>query len=200
MIHDSAQDIETPSPGLRLGANGWKHDNWSGDFYPLDLPDDWRLTYYANEFSCVLVPAADWQDEPEPEHWLDEVPETFLFYLQASVQDVQQAQLARTAQSLGSQFGGIVADRPVAGIEPGLQFCHEPAGRAVQGIWTPNHDTDSPLALVSLQQADVRVWRHWLEQFSHRNGGNLTALLVSDYDVNMRRMQQLKALMEMMGF
>ncbi|VAW50835.1 hypothetical protein MNBD_GAMMA06-453, partial [hydrothermal vent metagenome] len=45
------------------GAYGWRQKHWSNSFYPEDLPaeDDWRLTYYSNEFDVVLVPADYWQ-------------------------------------------------------------------------------------------------------------------------------------------
>ena len=54
MIHDSGTDTEH-AHGLRLGARGWRHAHWENDFYPDDLPPDWQLAYYANEFSTVLV-------------------------------------------------------------------------------------------------------------------------------------------------
>ncbi len=43
---------------LRVGAAGWEHPGWAEAFYPGDLPPDWRLAYYANEFPVVMIPAA----------------------------------------------------------------------------------------------------------------------------------------------
>ena len=82
MIHDSDKDNETALQGLRIGAYGWKHEPWCDGFYPDDLPEDWQLTYYANEFSTVLLPA-DYcsQAELDVEQLLDDVPENFIFYL-----------------------------------------------------------------------------------------------------------------------
>ena len=48
------------SMSLNIGAYGWKHENWSGGFYPDDLPQDWQLTYSSNAFNCVLVPVEYW--------------------------------------------------------------------------------------------------------------------------------------------
>ncbi len=40
-----------------IGSTGWQHPAWCDDYYPADLPADWQLAYYANEFPVLLVPA-----------------------------------------------------------------------------------------------------------------------------------------------
>jgi len=45
---------------ILLGAAGWQHASWQGDFYPDGLPEEWRLGFYGNEFRLVLLPAAEW--------------------------------------------------------------------------------------------------------------------------------------------
>jgi hypothetical protein len=32
------------------------HPGWNATFYPPEMPEDWRLSYYANEFRAVLLP------------------------------------------------------------------------------------------------------------------------------------------------
>jgi len=68
---------------LNIGAYGWKHEDWSGNFYPDDLPQDWQLTYYSNAFNCVLVPVEYWceQKMPDCEEWLESVHEEFRFHI-----------------------------------------------------------------------------------------------------------------------
>lgn len=62
---------------ILIGANGWLHDEWSEQFYPDDLPDEWRLGYYGNEFSVVLVPASYWvQGADAVTEWLEETDES----------------------------------------------------------------------------------------------------------------------------
>lgn len=56
---------------LSPAARGWCHDDWYGAFYPDDLPPEWRLAYYANEFrsllateqECVQGYCDDWAEE-----------------------------------------------------------------------------------------------------------------------------------------
>lgn len=46
---------------ILTGSAGWKHSLWGNEvFYPEDLPTDWYLSFYANEFPIVLVPNKDW--------------------------------------------------------------------------------------------------------------------------------------------
>ena len=49
---------------LEVGGYGWRRRDWDEDFYPEDLPPDWRLAFYANEFQTVCVPAAYWREAP----------------------------------------------------------------------------------------------------------------------------------------
>jgi len=51
-------------PRLLIGACGWDHPGWNELFYPDDLPLDWRLGFYANEFPLVLVTEREWAQSP----------------------------------------------------------------------------------------------------------------------------------------
>ena len=97
MIHDNA---------IRVGACGWDQSHWQGTFFPDDLPDDWRLTYYANEFSAVLVPENEWcAAGVDFEQWADDVPDDFKFYLLTSSLPVDEALIKA---QLGEKFAGFV--------------------------------------------------------------------------------------------
>lgn len=51
---------QNPTYSCYLGAHGWQHANWPGQFYPHDLPADWQLAYYNNFFSCVYLEHSEW--------------------------------------------------------------------------------------------------------------------------------------------
>jgi len=46
------------------GAANWQVGDWLASFYPEDLPPEWRMSYYANEFSTTLLESPVW-DNPE---------------------------------------------------------------------------------------------------------------------------------------
>lgn len=67
-----------------VGAVNWEHPAWHGGFYPDDLPEDWRLSYYNTQFQAVYLPASVWQDVPESTwaQWLNDTQEGFCFVLE----------------------------------------------------------------------------------------------------------------------
>jgi len=98
---------------INLGAYGWRHANWLDSFYPEDLPQDWRLGYYSNEFNTVLVPADYWQNMPpgECEQWLDDVHPGFEFYIECHsrmLESVSQADMTQALELLKPQLSALV--------------------------------------------------------------------------------------------
>lgn len=78
---------ETLNPGdrpVRLGVAGWEWPAWSEAFYPEDMPEDWRLTYYNTQFACVFLEAARWQrlGQAEWRQWAEDTHDRFLFLLE----------------------------------------------------------------------------------------------------------------------
>ncbi len=72
---------ETPAPTALVAAHGWWHPDWVGPFYPDDMPEEWQLTYYANFFHTVVIPAAAWGDDPAAQaaQWREDVHDKFVF-------------------------------------------------------------------------------------------------------------------------
>ncbi len=93
-------------------ALGYAHPAWLGSFYPEDLPPEWMLTYYANEFAALLLPASEWR-APAIDSWLADTQPGFRFFLEWSPGDDLAAVVA-VAQALGERCGGVVAPGPLA--------------------------------------------------------------------------------------
>lgn len=45
----------TSNCDIRFGISGLRNPSLVAEFYPLDIPDDWFLDYYRNEFSLILM-------------------------------------------------------------------------------------------------------------------------------------------------
>lgn len=73
---------------LELATYGWEGSAWDA-LYPDDLPTDWRLDYYANEYAAIVVPAASWGGATidEASDWLEQVPDGFRFYWEVADAD-----------------------------------------------------------------------------------------------------------------
>ena len=134
-----------PDAPLRIGARGWEHPGWSGGFYPEDLPEEWRLGYYANEFSTLLLPAERWLSTTaaELEGWAEEVDEGFRFVLESDGADAQR--LAAVGDALGERLGGWLS---------------------AEALWRPEGAvTGSRVGLLPPGPHEPRALRDWLEPF-----------------------------------
>ena len=45
-----------------VGAANWHAQQWATDYYPDDLPTEWQLSFYANEFSTTFISCDDLDD------------------------------------------------------------------------------------------------------------------------------------------
>lgn len=156
-------------PAITAGAYGWRHPHWSGCYYPEGLPsgepeydaDDWRLSYYSNDFESVLVPAIYWQSATVEDcaSWLDDVHPDFEFFVEcyASVMDQPSLiQLAEVLSVLKPQLSALVVteSRVPASIAAekaalldltdglGINVYGFAAHSRSQGLWLPGEATD----------------------------------------------------------
>jgi uncharacterized protein YecE (DUF72 family) len=125
-----------------LGAVGWRHEAWRGDFYPEDLPEDWQLSFYNTQFRCVYLPAEYWRNASDEEvaNWLQDTQEGFRFVLGTADGFAEDA--ARRAGRFGER--GVLEDG--ADIlwlegEPDLRDLAQRMQKAAQG--------GSPLYVIS---------------------------------------------------
>ena len=102
---------------INLGAYGWRHKHWLKSFYPEDLPvyrsEDWRLSYYSNEFNAVLVPYDYWQsgEITDCEGWLDDVNEDFQFFVECHenmLENISLSELSDSLKKLQPQLSALV--------------------------------------------------------------------------------------------
>ena len=95
-----------------IGACGWKHTAWLDEFYSDDLPEDWHLGFYSNEFPVVYVAAGDWVDETDIDEWIDDISDNFRFILQVPDEALKNesvfVSLLTKIKKLGEHCLGIV--------------------------------------------------------------------------------------------
>lgn len=95
-----------------MGACGWKHQAWLNDFYSEDLPEDWQLGFYSNEFPVVYVAAADWLEAADFSEWTEDITDSFRFILEIPANVLNEEQLfdaaLKKAKILGEFCLGLV--------------------------------------------------------------------------------------------
>lgn len=172
MIHDnsSQQVAGAGNQSIRVGAFGWQHDRLVEGFYPADLPEDWRISFYANEFSAVLVPTRQWLDEElDLQEWLD-VPENFRYYLQATAEPCD-SRLVQLKLALGDHYAGLVEH-----VDGRI---NEPGGAVV----------------IDMQSRSLREWRDWLT----RHAATLRVVFLNHSELDYQQLADFKSLLELLG-
>ena len=97
-----------------IGAHGWQHKGWFGSFYPEDLPKEWELGYYGNEFQLVIVPAGYWAVEADIfDEWLEESDESLQMICEWPAENATSAQIADAQRGIAA-----VADRVISILIP----------------------------------------------------------------------------------
>lgn len=94
---------------IRVGARGWQYSDWIGEFYPEDLPEDWRFSFYSNDFHTILVPydslvgceVNDWCE------WVEDTQKDFYFYVEISETALWDG-VKPYLEALGEQLKGVV--------------------------------------------------------------------------------------------
>lgn len=72
---------------ITIAVCGFQHEIWQKQFFPDDLPEDWRFDYYANEFDSILFSESDQQilGKELLEEMVNEADADFLFALEGEV-------------------------------------------------------------------------------------------------------------------
>ncbi len=162
---------------LELAAIGWEPADWIQNYYPEDLPSDWRLSYYANEHRHVLVPQQAWLQLDDIDEWLDDLTEPFGFYFEIETNDADMERYAELVQALDTHYRGAVisaedsqgdawAGVTASAIERGPVTTPEPVAGAGR-YWQPGvKHSDSGLGLLRLREhLEPLALRQTLEAF-----------------------------------
>lgn len=204
----SPADHPPALPALRVFARGWDFDAWQQDFYPQDLPEDWRLGFYANEFRGVLVPDAVWRQAGAAElaDWFGDLAAPFAVYLEINaavpaerVATLQAALPAGLLQGLVLVAAGFEA--PDWGVP--VYRDADAAGPAGPRCWRPGREQGDGLGLIELGPNQVpppRALREQLEAFLQASRGREQAtLIVTGSPPSIAAMRDLEVMGQLLG-
>jgi len=187
---------------LMVGAIGWDQDRWLEELYPPDLPYEWRLSYYANEFPVVLVPDSYWlkAELPDTGQWLDDVPDHFRFHIHVTkrmVESVRWLDIVGLCEDLKPKLGGWVLQLPEELCKPvkdRLTEMHAAVPTAIvdnncvasTASWHQDRSADCGAIGVAVltKRPDPRVLRTLIEDFiDHSSGASRVLFFNAPYGV-----------------
>lgn len=174
---------------LLLGTLGWERDDWLRDYYPEDLPPEWRLAYYANACDCVMLAADRWVGAPHEtlEESLDELGGRLRFFL---ARPARWAPWSRANLALfdASQVV-LLVDRPDPAEDTFPQWVAQGPG-----CWV-DADGNSGLQRWAVDSADLRVLRASAE----RMPSTTAALVLDGPAASPGLIPRLRTLLELLG-
>lgn len=172
-----------------LGTRGWDRGDWLQDYYPSDLPPEWRLAYYANDCACVLVPADRWchTDQGVLEEALNEAGGRLLFFLE---------QPSGRSPDIKARLALFAASPAILLVEHPDPACSGLPQWVAQGsgLWV---DIESRASLLSwtLDKMDLRELRTRAETLE----ASVKALVLEGSAANPGRIPELRTLLELLG-
>lgn len=183
---------------LIIAARGWRHKHWLGTYYPDDLPEEWQLTYYANDFSAVLVPDDYWDDERgyELDNWLDAVGDDFRFYLECPMlAEYKVTQHFKQQCALFDQrLGGIIIkdDWDIDDLDLSCPVVKSPSLQ----------NRKLSIGFIEQDFDELRKIRVWFEAFDKKTQEGQKVVFVTNREkreIKMESLSRIKVLSEMMG-
>ncbi len=175
---------------------GWDPSAGDADFYPDDLPEDWRLTYFANALGAVVLDAGAWgrADAGRIAQWCGDVPSSFAFYLRHDPRVAAVSAPAAIQTGLGERFGGwiLCPDQDGPGDLPEPVYVQLGSVSAAAG----SHLSALACAVPAGLDTDLRAARAWLEELAAgARGRPALALLGGARFEDVRRWQSLVELL-----
>ncbi len=183
--------MATDTYRIMPGACGWLHESWKKDFYPEDLPAEWQLGYYGNEFPVVMLPADYWDFTDETiRDWLDDSGDNLQIVCEFS--SLQQLQTNRPRLALfGDRCCGIVCK--VNGTDLGPEAMEILLAADIPVCIDAGSDEDSLLAPETVAELAARhigiVW-HGSDTPPEFNHASLVLARVNSKDMEMRKLRQ----------
>jgi len=184
--------------GLDIVTIGWELAGWDGTFYPEDLPHDWRLTYFANEFPAVIVPSGHWMqaDTSQVSAWVEDVHDGFRFYLAGPGTRATPGNLDRARRILGAKLAGLVCEKGARDWPPGPVSCFQLMGEP-EGL--PAAGCLPAWRIPAVQIGDLRAARTLLENLAARVPGGRALLVLAGEDIDVDDLRRWWSLAWLMG-
>ncbi len=173
---------------LLVGVYDWRQFGLSDHFYPPDLPQDWRLGYFANEFetACVLLDEADLSAGASMA-WLEDLPDSFRLHFEW----VGETPLKALNREQVQQLNHVKALHSANAMASSTPFIRG------SDCWTPQQPLASSLARLP-GDADLQQYRRWIEHWI-----GLTEqpqrLWLEGSQVSAARLTEVRTLVELMG-
>mgnify|MGYP001033644712 CR=1 FL=1 len=195
---------------ITLGVSNWQDFAADGGYYPDDLPQDWKLSYFANEFSsaCLNLSAEtmdiDWLQQqvdglsedfelslafsglPQLDQWLNHLPQLSIKLHTLILPPTAFEQLLRDESRLSRLRA--------SGIAPARQLM------AHNRLWSPDKPSAQCRIALFPAQDDMKQYRVWIERWVGNRPELCETLWLQGETANYSQLTKLRTLLELLGY
>ena len=195
---------------VKVGVYGWSGFASGHSFYPEDMPPEWRLSFYANEFESACIDLAEpGLDSETLAESVEDLPAEFELALSVSAITQIESTLGLIEQRMLHAHWLIIDDRAdEASADEILQHIenHIAASGPVgllrySRIWRPDNPVGSSAIALLPAAATNAEYRAWIEQWLPTTAADRTQALTlwCDAEIGYARLAELRTLVELMG-
>ncbi|MGC9457452.1 MAG: hypothetical protein ACP5DC_07980 [Halothiobacillaceae bacterium] len=179
-----------PCQRLLIGLRRWDDPALDGLFYPEDLPDGWRLDFLAGTTSAIWLEPG--QVDEDALAVIADAPPSLRVVIEAPEDEAMRASLSVWASAHKERVLALV-DAP-SELAPGVRHLDHAQ------IWHPQAEVqDVPVGVIPAT-ADLRALRGWVDAFAEGPAGGGCALFVSGSPPPTGTLENLRTLLEVMGW
>jgi uncharacterized protein YecE (DUF72 family) len=176
---------------LMIGTRGWNPVS-GGDFYPPELPDDWRFCFYSNNLRSVLVPqeiwdaaqradAVQWLEDSDPAfRFVIELPATLGLPLTHGKREQALTQFLETIEPIAARTVGLLwRIQPDSEVLPDWfeHFLNRLTGLLPVCVDLPDGPWRTPMVYAALQRQGAGLAWHCAPETAPHPGGRLLVAL-----------------------
>ena len=200
---------------IHVGLYDWDQSSFSDEYYPPDLPLEWKLAYFSNEFdsACLNLDVLSSQQKLLGQ-WCEDLRESF--QLSFSLKRIDELNLlSALGQDIAIAIQYLVVDSSIrnkllhtdslqplllaAGIKNPCQII------ATTDLWIPGQQCD-PHSTVGLfpGSASMREYRRWIDEWIQNEAEEVNdcdkTFWLPGSEVDSHLLGECRTLVELMGF
>ncbi|MBL7004801.1 MAG: hypothetical protein ISR69_12355 [Gammaproteobacteria bacterium] len=192
---------------IKIGHYNWAELAAKGTFYPDDLPEEWQLSFYANEFECVALDLSQFTECETLAEWVDDLPDTFDLLVMAT-DDKQWQLLECLLNEEDVNIKTILCDEPLLELwkeklnQLSVRYLSYPAEAVELGNKKVGYKlADKKCEVVFIEQSQtLKQWRAIVDQWLSNQSNEENYLLLNAQNVTAGELSNLRMMIEMMGY
>ena len=194
---------------IKVGLFDWDKFPLNNDFYPDDLPAEWKLSFYANEFETVCINFDELVKEPSLDEWFDDLAESFDLCLSLSSAEqfeqltrlVQQSELKLNCLLIDEQERDILLqNKPDISVLLAAGMIRPEQIVSRSSLWTPDINVKSAGIALLPDIDNIRLYREWIELWLQDNSHQQLKLWMDGSTARYATLSKLRTLVELMGY